>query len=282
MTPQLDLNDYKQAIADLYNSRSQTYDDSAWHVQICQRLLEFAQVSRGQHILDIATGTGHVAIAAAQIVGDQGRVIGVDIATEMLDRARDKVNTLGLTNIEFMLADAEVLNFPANSFDRILCANAFPWIENKAAALSQWKRFLKPGGLIGIHTPADTAYIGYVVFHYVLERYGVSLAPTNRIGTIEECRNLFVNAGFEAIKIATEQHGNYISLEKAKATWDEVYFHLFPEASENPFAKLSSLQLAQAQAKFAAELTARQTAQGIWNNITTWYILGRKPETSNI
>ncbi len=44
MVNQLDLNDYKQGIVDLYNRRSQTYDDSEWHVQICYRLLEYSQV----------------------------------------------------------------------------------------------------------------------------------------------------------------------------------------------------------------------------------------------
>lgn len=133
MSQQLDLNDYKRRVADLYNRRSQTYDDREWNLQICDRLLEYSQVSSRQHILDIGTGTGHLAIAAAQIVGTQGRVIGVDISEQMLDRARSKVKALGLSNVEFQLADAEALNYPANSFDRILCANTFPWIENKTA-----------------------------------------------------------------------------------------------------------------------------------------------------
>ena len=76
MIAPLNLNDYKQRIADLYDHRSQTYDDSAWwHVQICHRLLEYSQVNFGQRVLDIATGTGHIAIAAAQIVGVKGQVI---------------------------------------------------------------------------------------------------------------------------------------------------------------------------------------------------------------
>jgi len=86
MINQLDLNDYKQGIADLYNRRSQIYDDSEWHLQICHRLLEYSQVSSRQHILDIGTGTGHLAIAAAQIVSTEGRVVGVDISAGMLDQ----------------------------------------------------------------------------------------------------------------------------------------------------------------------------------------------------
>ncbi len=278
MLNQLGLNDYKQGIADLYNRRSQTYDNSEWHLQICHHLLEYSHIRSGQHILDIGTGTAHLAIAAAQIVGTEGRVIGVDISALMLEQARSKVEALSLSDVEFQLADAEALNYPANSFDRILSANTFPWIEDKEAALRLWYRFLKPGGLISIHTPAQTAYVGYVVLRYVLERYGVTLEPSNRIGAIETCQNLFTNAGFEAIQIKTEQHGSYISLDKAKATWEGIVSLPSPRQSKNLLSQLSSAQLLQAKAEFEAQLEALQTEQGIWDDLTTWYMLGRKPD----
>ncbi|MCC5636746.1 protein-L-isoaspartate(D-aspartate) O-methyltransferase [Nostoc sp. CHAB 5844] len=73
----LKLNDYKQQIADLYSRRSLTYDQSDWHLQIAHRLVEYAQLSTGQHILDIATGTAMVAIQAAQVVGAGGEVVNL-------------------------------------------------------------------------------------------------------------------------------------------------------------------------------------------------------------
>jgi SAM-dependent methyltransferase len=281
MTKQLDLNDYKQGIADLYNRRSQTYDDSEWHLRICQHLLEYSHVSSGQHILDIGTGTGHLAIEAARIVGDGGRVIGVDVSSRMLELARCKVEALGLRNVEFLLADAESLHFSANSFDQILCANTFPWIEDKEATLRNWHLFLKSGGVIGIHTPADTAYVGYVVLREVFEKYGVLLEASNRIGTLEMCQSLFVDAGFEVIEIKTEQHGNYINLEQAKATWEGISRPPLAKY-RNLSSKLSSEQLVKAKAEFEAKLEALQTEQGVWDELTTWYILGRKPETETL
>lgn len=280
MAQQLDLNDYKQVIADLYNRRSQNYDDSEWHLKICHRLLEYSQISSQQHILDIGTGTGNLAIASAEIVGTGGKVVGVDISAQMLDIARNKVKTIGLSNVEFQLADAEALNYPVNSFDRILCANTFPWIENKQATLRIWYQFLKPGGLIGIHTPADTAYIGQVILRSVLERYGIKLEPSNRIGSIETCKKLFANAGFEAIDIKTEQHGSYVSLDSVKAQWEGLISFSSHSKSEELVSQLASIPLAEAQAEFEAKLETLQTEQGIWDDLTTLYILGRKAETN--
>jgi ubiquinone/menaquinone biosynthesis C-methylase UbiE len=275
----MQLTEYKQAIAESYNQRSHSYDDSNWHPQICSQLLIFSQIEPEQRILDIGTGTGHLAIDAAKIVGKNGRVIGIDISPEMLKIAQRKAEALGLTNIQFQLADAEQLNYPGLSFDRVLCANTFPWLENKQATLKSWYLLLKTGGGIGIHTPADTAYVGAVVLKKVLAKYGVEIESSNRIGSIAQCRELFENAGFESIEIKTHQHGSYTTIDRLKATWESILVNpsiLSLKDTANHLSKLSSAQLITAKAEFEAELETRQTDQGIWDDLTTLYILGHK------
>lgn len=285
MVNQIELNEYKQGVADSYDRRSQTYDAGKWRMQICHRLLGYSQVSAGQTVLDIGTGTGHLAIAAAHLVGEQGQVIGIDISAGMLEQARSKVGKLGLKNVEFQLADAEALDYPLNHFDWVLCANTFPWMERKEATLRLWHQLLKPSGRIGVHTPADTAYIGAVVLRRVLARYDISLEASNRIGSIEQCQNLFSNAGFEAVEVKTEQHGSYTSLDKAMATWEEVVVRPSStslKVSGNGLSQLTSAQLVQVKAEFDAELESLQTKQGIWDDLTTLYILGCKVENSSL
>ncbi|MEG3839312.1 methyltransferase domain-containing protein [Microcoleus sp. herbarium14] len=275
MNNQPKLDKYKQEIADLYTRRSQTYDNSDWHLQIAQRLVEYGRVSRGQQVLDIASGTGHVAIAAAQIVGSEGRVIGVDISPGMLAVARNKALELNLNNTEFLLGDAENLDLQDNTFDRIFCSCAFIWMSDLHVALTHWHSFLKPGGIIGIHAFADTAFVGGVVTQQVAEKYGISFNMSQPTGTVEKCRNLLQKAGFEEIEIKIEQDGSYISLEKAKAMW-AGNSHPAPGQYPPPLSTLSTEQLAQAKTEFEAEIEALQTAQGIWNDITTFYVFGQK------
>jgi ubiquinone/menaquinone biosynthesis C-methylase UbiE len=285
----LQLDEYKQAIAESYNLRSESYDRSDWHMQICRQLLAYSQISHGQHILDIGTGTGHLAIAAAQLVGASGRVIGIDISEGMLEQAKSKVAALGLNNIEFQLADAEKLSYPNDSFHRILCANTFPWLEAKAATLQLWHRLLKPGGKLGIHTPADTAYTGAVILKQVLAKYGIYLEPSNRIGSSQLCVDLLQAAGFESIAIQTEQHGSYTTLDRLKTTWENIVVNPSPLSLKDPANRLSQLTFAQlrsAQAEFTAELellqivggAARNEHLGIWDDLTTLYLVGNKSE----
>ena len=269
------LNEYKQQIANLYSRRSETYDEGDWHPRIAHRLIEHAHISQGQYVLDIATGTGMVAIEAAQLVGFAGRVVGVDISTGMLEQAKRKIEALGQNNIELVLADAEKLNFPANSFDVVLCSSALIWMADVPAALHLWHQLLKPGGLIGFHAFADTAFVGGVTVQKVAQKFGVSLALSKPTGTIEKCHNLLKIAGFEAIKIKSEQDGSYISLEQAKQMWYGSS-HAAPGQFPNPMKQLSSEQLEEVKAEFEAELAALVTEQGIWNDVTIFYTFGRK------
>jgi ubiquinone/menaquinone biosynthesis C-methylase UbiE len=276
MSDRIKLDNYKQQIADLYTRRSPNYDAGEWHPRIAHRLVEYAQLQSGQQILDIATGTGMVAIESAQIVGERGRVIGIDISTGMLDRARSKVTELGLTNIEFQLADAEAIDFPANSFDWIFCSSALIWMSDLSAVLKLWYRSLKPGGWLGFHAFAETAFVGGVVSQQVLEKYGVSLLLNQPTGTPKKCQDLLAAAGFETIDIKVEPDGSYISLEQAKGMWSGNNLFPVPGQFLHPLSQLSAERLAQAKIEFDTEIEALQTDRGVWSDSTIFYTFGRK------
>jgi ubiquinone/menaquinone biosynthesis C-methylase UbiE len=276
MHDRLELNEYKQQIANLYSGRSARYDQGAWHPRIAHRLVEYADIRSGQRILDIATGTGIVAIEAAQRVGAAGQVIGIDISIGMIEQARRKIAALDLSHLEFQVADAEALNFPDHDFDRIFCSSAFIWMSDLMGALRHWHRLLKPGGVLGFHAFADTAFVGGVVSQQVIEKYGVSLLLSKPTGTVEKCHDLLQQAGFENIDIKPEPEGSYISLEKAKTMWAGNPSFPAPGQHPNPLLNLTAAQLAEAKVEFDAALSALETEKGIWNDGTIFYVFGQK------
>ncbi|MEM8721429.1 MAG: methyltransferase domain-containing protein [Cyanobacteria bacterium P01_G01_bin.39] len=136
------LDKFKREIAAAYDRRQSTYDRGKagnWHYNLACRLVECADLQRGNTVLDLATGTGMVAIEAAQKVGDSGQVIGIDIASGLLQVAQQKINKAKLDhNIKLQLADVEALSFDEGSFDCIFCCSALPLFKNCYSCLDHF------------------------------------------------------------------------------------------------------------------------------------------------
>ena len=107
----LDLSEHKRRVAAVYNLAAPGYDKPAVRFfRLCaERLVEVAGVLHAQRVLDIATGTGVAALAAARAVGPTGQVVGVDIAADMLAQAQRKVDEAHLTNEDLARFKAEHL-----------------------------------------------------------------------------------------------------------------------------------------------------------------------------
>lgn len=109
--------------------------------------IHLSGVRRGQHVLDIAGGTGDLAKVFSREVGEQGYVVLSDINQSMLDVGRDRLIDAGCTNVAFVLANAETLEpFKDNSFDLVTISFGLRNVTDKDAALQAMYRVLKPGG----------------------------------------------------------------------------------------------------------------------------------------
>lgn len=122
-----------------------TIEAAAQHVS--DRLLDLADVKPGQRVLDIATGIGEPALTAARRVGVTGHVVATDYSTGMLEIARERAITLGLTNVAFVEVDAERLDFSDGSFDIILCRWGLDSLSDPSTVLGEIRRMLAPNGL---------------------------------------------------------------------------------------------------------------------------------------
>ncbi len=104
----------------------------------------------GDAVLDIGCGAGVDSLVAARLVGAGGRVVGLDVTAAMIERARAHQARLGLGQVTFQMGDAEALPFPDNDFDAVISNGVFNLTLDKARALSEAHRVLKPGGRLMI------------------------------------------------------------------------------------------------------------------------------------
>jgi demethylmenaquinone methyltransferase/2-methoxy-6-polyprenyl-1,4-benzoquinol methylase len=104
-------------------------------------------VRAGQSVLDLAGGTGDLAVRLARIVGTRGRVVIGDINVSMLNVGRERLLDQGIAgNVEFVQVNAEALPFPDNSFDCVTIGFGLRNVTDKPKALASMYRVLKPGG----------------------------------------------------------------------------------------------------------------------------------------
>lgn len=139
----------------LYTPRAAGYDNS-WHPEYSQRFTDVAPINPGDRILDLACGTGLDAMIAAERVGDQGIVVGVDVTPAMLEKAREKLGDNPTLARRLMLVQHDVTDLTEcphvqkNSFDLVLCSNAFVLLEHPDQVVAHWRDYLKPGGRVVI------------------------------------------------------------------------------------------------------------------------------------
>ena len=112
---------------------------------LTQALIEGAEIKVGQTILDIATGPGEPALSLAGLVGPAGKVYGIDPIPGMIEAARRAANTLQVKNIQFEVAFADQLPFPAGTFDAVISRFGAMFFPAPVDAVHEILRVLKPG-----------------------------------------------------------------------------------------------------------------------------------------
>src|SRR5437016_5338999 len=108
------------------------------------------RLEAGERVLDLGSGAGTDSLVAAQMVGETGRVTGIDMTEPMLAKARAAADQMGATNVEFVAGEVERLPFADGTFDVVISNGVIDLIPDKDAVFSEIERVLVSGGRIQI------------------------------------------------------------------------------------------------------------------------------------
>ena len=262
-------SDYKQQVINFFDSRT-TYDfEGRGHPENARRLLDFVPIQPGQTILDLATGTGLLAIPIAKAFEQKGSVIGVDMSTGMLAQAKAKIEAEGIQNLELIESDVELVDFESEQFDLIFCCSALVYISDIPTLLDKCYRWLKPGGCFAFTSSNKGSHLSEVKVKVCKDLFGIDLPHIIKpLWTSEKCTKLLQNSGFKNIEI--EKHlfrkdkidYNYGSTQMEK--------EFYPRG--NPLRNLSEAQKELLQTEYRKAVERLIAKQGVWQSAFNWYV----------
>jgi ubiquinone/menaquinone biosynthesis C-methylase UbiE len=181
--------------------------ESLWQVQLASarsQLLASASLAPGEHVLDVACGTGLVTFCAAQAVGPTGRLLGVDLSGRMVEAARQRAEERQVSNASFARKDAEALGLPDATFDAALCCLGLMYLPEPEKAVREMRRVLRPGGRMVLAVWGERSACGWApLFPIVDAEVSSEVCPLFfRLGQQDALARLCTEAGVEVL----EQH----------------------------------------------------------------------------
>ena len=273
---------HKQQVQRIFASIAPAYDCPATRFfPFCaDRLVSYVKPKPGSKVLDVATGTGAVAVPFAQAIGAGGRVTAVDFSAEMLDRAEANIRKMALDNVDLHEMDAERLDFRSNYFHSVVCSYGLFFLSDMPRALREWVRVLRPGGRLAFTSFEETAFRPMLDdFVERLQSCGVKLPDgpfgSRRIASLDHCRELLHDAGLIDIAAERVQIGYHLNDEN---DWWEV---VSSTAMRALFDQLADDRKEACRKEHLAWVAAQKTGDGLWLDVQTRFASGIKPAASS-
>ena len=259
-----------------FNLASEGYDKPALRFfrESAEKTIEILNPTGNERILDVATGTGHLALTLASRF-PHAKITGIDLSDGMLKQARVKQEKQGLRNINFIEMDMTILDFPDHHFDLVVCGFGIFFIEDMETQLRHMCDKVKRGGKVAILTFEDSAFMPlWEVFFNHITSFGIDI-PTmasKRVCQPEQCIHLFKDAGLKHVQ-CTQVDITY-PLQNGNAWWDIVWnggfrgmVNLLPRDRQDEF-----------QTFHLREIDKLNTGSGIPLSMPILVTWGRKPE----
>ena len=265
----------KAILRETFDTVAEGYDGKAlrFFPESARLLAAELHLKGDEQVLDVASGTGHAALALAARL-PRGRVTAVDFSAGMLARARAKAVALNIGNIEFLERDMQDLGVPAGSFDAAVCAFGIFFADDMDAQLAHIASTVRPGGKVAVTGFVEHYFspLKDLLFDRLAGR-GVLLPPQTwkRIATETGCRKLFERAGLRDVRVEQRNVGYY--LDSAEHWWDVVWNAGFRRL----IGQLPPLDQERFKREHLQDVAALATDKGIWLDVGVLIALGLKP-----
>jgi SAM-dependent methyltransferase len=164
-----------QAAAEAWDRWEPTIED--WLGPATECMLDYARITTGSRVLDVAAGAGGQTVAAARRVGPAGRVLATDIAPAILAYAEARSRRAGHTNVATAEMDGENLDVPAGSFEAVISRVGLIYFPDRHAALTSVLRALAPGGRVAAVSYSTPERNGFFSMPIAVIRAHAQLPP---------------------------------------------------------------------------------------------------------
>jgi ubiquinone/menaquinone biosynthesis C-methylase UbiE len=265
----------KAVIRDTFDAVSAGYDGTAlrFFPESAKQLAVSLNLRGDEEVLDVATGTGHAALAIAKLL-PRGRVTGVDMSPGMLEKARQKAAADGAANVRFIQMDMQDLAFPSGAFDAAVCAFGIFFVDEMESQLARIAATVKPGGLVAISGFCESYFLPQrELMVQRLQTYGAQMPLQNwkRIAHEAGCRELFARAGLDDVRVEQRNVGYY--LDGADEWWDVIWNAGYRRLVN----QLPPPDLERFKKEHLQEIDALRTSEGLWLDVGVLFTIGRVP-----
>jgi ubiquinone/menaquinone biosynthesis C-methylase UbiE len=178
---------------------------ASFFVPWAEDLVQRAGLEAGLSVLDVACGTGVVTRAAGPVLGPTGKILASDLNEGMLAEAR--LHDVQGASVEWRQADATDLPFDSDEFDALLCQQGLQFVPDKATAVAEMHRVLRPGGIAAVsvwRSPESNPYISALadgLSRHLSPEAGQSMLAPCGLGDRDEFFNQFTAAGFASVTV---------------------------------------------------------------------------------
>lgn len=286
-----DIAQSKKRIGGIFGRAAITYDQVGpqFFSHFGRRIVDIAKIPAGSKVLDVATGRGALLFPAAEAVGQDGQVMGVDLSEIMIQETSQELARRNMSsNIKVQQMDAEHLQFADQSFDYVLCGFAIFFFPQLRRAMSEFYRVLKPNGQICVSTWAKSMDEQWSWFDEIVKTHlpaepeadqpeDSNTTPQPVFDTPEGLKSILETAGFENVQIFSE------AKDFVYATNEEYWSTLWSHGMRGILERIELANGKEGLEKFKSDVITKADAlkqdDGLHQVFSAFIGLASKPQT---